>query len=758
MELRITGYDFAPRQQYESEFSNFVSTGGWAGASPLVPPLPARPVLADERGNQFISVPGENSVTVLPYIPGSSRAEKPASRLQDYGGFVPLEDMPSGVGAAGTPDVGLGGNPSDMLQGMMAQIPSKMVASWLGNAASNAMLGGGPGGALNAAMQTLGLSSPLASGPIGAAMGTALSASGLGAAGSHLPSVGSMLTGGGMEGLASSMGNAALNGLLSSTGVPGAGALGSLAGGSLADVMSTGGWAGPLDDAGGCFGGCFPGGDAGPDIIGDPTNGGCFGTGGGPDLNAIGADALNSAADQLLSQWQVDDESSAAEHIANKAVNDNKAQIKEAVSDPDGFAAKMKKFFSGEAPGSGMPAVRITDQDNFADISNMGVGNILFEGLPVSRITDTVVGPKAPAPTPITEGAATVLSAGLPTAFLSAKTAVPSVMVKGAGTIKVGGTVASINPPQSAANPDVAGNGGPAAPDGPASAETGSGGSGGNEGGSTDSADAGDEQTGSTKPVDDAGPAGAEAETLPPASDTAPDSLDENAPSSSEGDLDGGSEDGPMCKPEQWRDQLAQQLEDEKAGVCWKDPTAKVMADGTLSDDEHLNRNDYNYCPTQKPAGEVDGINWEEKSGIANLYHRPLECTTGQPIDGSLGPGSFECCYYPGSGQLIDNAQQSGTYNYAHGTGFVVPGTTIPVGQHGKLDVLPHDKNSNYSHVNMSLRPPQPPPSLPPSPGFATHMNPADAPPGTLAQPGMSNSPPVGGFTVDPVTGKMIYG
>ena len=80
-----------------------------------------------------------------------------------------------------------------------------------------------------------------------------------------------------------------------------------------------------------------------------------------------------------------------------------------------------------------MPAVRMTDLDDGVDVSLMGVANILFEGLPVSRITDMVAGPKAPPPgKPIVDGAATVLSAALPTAFLSAKTAVPSVLVKGA--------------------------------------------------------------------------------------------------------------------------------------------------------------------------------------------------------------------------------------------------------------------------------------------------------------------------------------
>lgn len=177
---------------------------------------------------------------------------------------------------------------------------------------------------------------------------------------------------------------------------------------------------------------------------------------------------------------------------------------------------------------------------------------------------------------------------------------------------------------------------------------------------------------------------------------------------------------------ESWRDDLAEQMEDHKNQITWLNPTEKVLADGKVSESEHLNRNVFNYCPDKIPSGVSEGIEWKEKSGLANLYHSPLECATGKPVDASLGPGSFECCYEPTTGALVPNAAESGTYNYYGSTGFNTP--FGPIGKHGEHDVAPHDKNPNYPHVNMTLNREIPKPSNSPWFGDRTVYHPAQNP------------------------------
>ena len=491
-EFKAVGFEFSSASDFQSGLADFMTGGGWNGDDPLIPPSPARAVFADDNGDTFVGLPTEDGIVPLPFMPGS-KASIDSGHVSEKGGFVPMDEMPARGG---------GGGLQEMLGGMAGQLPAQ-AANWLGNAAAQAMLGGAAGGGLDSVLATLGVTNPVASGPVGAAMKTALGAAGLGPMGNVL---GSMLSGGGADALAQSVGGAGLNSLLSSAGlggVPGLGALGSMAGGqaggALADLVTTGGFAGPLDDAAASLGGLLGGDDVAADVMNE-TLGGCFPSGDemADAASGIGADSLNKAADQLLDQWQVDDESSAAEHVAHKAVNDNKDKIKGAVSDPDGFMDKVNGFFSGEAPGAGMPAVRITDLDDGADISTMGVATILFESMPVSRITDMVLGPKAPAPTPILEGAATVLSAELPTAFVSAKTAVPSTLVSGAAKILVGGAVASISPPDSAENAKTSNNDGPAGPDSPEGPSSASGGSDGQADGGDGSCDQSDSEKTST--------------------------------------------------------------------------------------------------------------------------------------------------------------------------------------------------------------------------------------------------------------------
>lgn len=311
---------------------------------------------------------------------------------------------------------------------------------------------------------------------------------------SMLPAAGQLLAGSSSSGVGASMGNAAMQQAFQAAGLdfPGSstaasvlgGALGTALGdqvGGLMNDLGLGGLAGGVTDnippgaTPGIVPGAFDGeGGAAQNIV----PGGCMpGKDGGAavDVNKLGADALESAADELLGEWKVDDESSAAETVANKIVNDNKDQIKEAVKDPDGFLEKIKGYFSGAAAGTGEWAVRIGDLDNKGDASAMGIPNILFQGQPVSRITDLVVGPQAPPPgVIISQGKTQVLSAGLPTAFKTAKTWVVSDMVTGAPTILVGGANSTLDPPPPPPEPKTESNQAPTNPDAPPTTESGS--------------------------------------------------------------------------------------------------------------------------------------------------------------------------------------------------------------------------------------------------------------------------------------------
>lgn len=496
MSFKPIGYEFTPKTRHQAHLHDYVTTGGWAGGTPVMPPSPAIPIFADRNGDHFTTMPMDDRVVAMPFIAGSP-AEVVDGGVGELGGFVPAEKMPKS---------GAGGDP--MIKGIVEGLPAATATDWLGNAATKAMLGGASGGVVDSVLATLGVPSPVASGVMGAALNSALGAAGLGPVGGML---GNVLSGGGGAGIAKSLGSMGVNNLLASSGlsnVPGMGALGSIAGGqmggALADIMNTGGWAGPLDNATSALTGCLPGGGCDPKDIEDLIGGGCFPGNGGPDLGSvasgIGADALNDAADQMLSQWEVDDESSAAEHIAHKAVNDNKEKIKEAVSDPSAFSEKVAKFFRGEGPGAGFPAARITDSDvTKPEIISKGVANILVGGLPVSRITDTI----SPSMALILEGASTVLSAELPTARMTSATDSPGIMIeKGEPTVLVGGASAAIDPPSQANAPSSQQNECPAGPDAPEKPSSDSAGGGDQSGGETDATDAGDSTPGTESEVD----------------------------------------------------------------------------------------------------------------------------------------------------------------------------------------------------------------------------------------------------------------
>ena len=486
MPLSLCGFEICPRKQFHDDLSEFMasSTGGWAGGQPLVAPSPSKPVYEDETGNRFTEFVSDEGVVPVPFIEGSPIVADDVIG-GGLGGFISAED--AGPFSGGSDPIG------GMLGSIIPSLPGDALGGWIGNAAGALMTGGAAGGTLGGVMNTLGMGNGM-SGPLGAAIMSAGSAAGAfgGPVGSLMPALGTVLGGGGTKALSGLIGSQAANKLMGAAGlqgVPGMGAVAGILGDSvgqqlggllgetgLGDLLGGGGDA--VGDLASSIGsGCF--GDGGLPALGsegelpiDPTGGGCFPGAQDVSLESITPGMLDSASDELLNQWQVDDESSAAEQIAHKAVTDNKAKIKEAVSDPNGFMEKIQKFFEGESSTAFLPAARIGDKDDKVDLVASGMATVQAEGMPIGRITDTLV----PSGKIILEGSSTVLSGELPTARITSKTAIPSVIGKGAAQVLVGGGTAAINPPAPPADPSTSSNSGPAGPDSPDSASTGSGG------------------------------------------------------------------------------------------------------------------------------------------------------------------------------------------------------------------------------------------------------------------------------------------
>ncbi|MGB7241538.1 MAG: hypothetical protein WBC93_05535 [Sulfitobacter sp.] len=526
MPATLVGYDFPSKQPH----------GKQANDASVWPSQPAA-VYRDADGNHFVGLPHDEGVAAVPYIPGS-QADGSDGPVSDEGGFVPIEKMPDmpkknegrpapgsdnqaavdeargrspappvdkTTGQKGRPD----GRPSpwrnggeaatplstnlpgsaeppepefeDLMAGMLSQMAPGLAADWLGQAVGQAMVAGGSEGVMGAAMNAMGLANPLASGPVAAVFGAALDSAGVGGLKPLLPSLGSALQGESTAALADAMGRQGLKSLLAAaglSGIPGANKITNFLGDEVGEQlqgMFTGGLDSLSSDLSSSLDGLSVDGLT-ADLENAIKN---------IDVNAIASQGLDAAATELMSQWKVDDESSAAETIAHKAVSENMGELTGLAKDEllkgkggglAGLRASIAKFFAGEAPGACLPVIRMGDLDDGGDVSLTGVANILVEGQPVSRMKDMVAGPKAPPPgKQILEGAATVLSAGIPTAFVSSAVEVPSIMIKGAATVFLGGAVASVAPPKKKLPSLPNANAGPAAPKGPKSTKSGSG-------------------------------------------------------------------------------------------------------------------------------------------------------------------------------------------------------------------------------------------------------------------------------------------
>lgn len=191
------------------------------------------------------------------------------------------------------------------------------------------------------------------------------------------------------------------------------------------------------------------------------------------DLDDFAANAFDKAADQLLDMWEVDDNSSALEHIANKMVKDNSEFLKDAVSgmvtDSDAFLTdlqgKIEKFFNGLPLGTGQPCAHVGSKDNLSDVLIEGCPQVFVGGLYVSRVGDKL----APSTKKVLVGSPTVLTGGKMTAFVGSLTEIPSKIDVGNPTVLIG------LPPGSGSGGGAgaggsSGGGSPSGPSGPASA------------------------------------------------------------------------------------------------------------------------------------------------------------------------------------------------------------------------------------------------------------------------------------------------
>ena len=172
--------------------------------------------------------------------------------------------------------------------------------------------------------------------------------------------------------------------------------------------------------------------------------------------------------------WKLDDNSSPLEVIAHKLAEELvrgfvKTLLKDVKSLKDlidnfkhlqeNLKKKIDEFFNGEADpdldakpgasssdgsGSGyFPAARIGDKDDKVDVVETGFATVLIEAQAAARISDILT----PSKKPILQGAATVFVGGKELSRITAATAIPSTIAKGAAAVLVGGPSATVLPP-----------------------------------------------------------------------------------------------------------------------------------------------------------------------------------------------------------------------------------------------------------------------------------------------------------------------
>ncbi|MBL8866594.1 MAG: PAAR domain-containing protein [Planctomycetia bacterium] len=452
----------------------------------------------------------------------------------------------------------------------------------------------------------------------------------------------------------------------------------------------------------------------------------------------------------------------------------------------------LDQFFNGTPGKAILPVARVDDKDDKVDVVLGNLPTVIARGQPVARATDLMT----PSNKPITEGSATVFAGGLPLSRLTSATAIPSAIAKGEPTVLVGGPTVVIAPPPPPVTPPNTGGSSTGAPTKPKSSP----------GGVSQSKPTND-KSGAKRQTNDANQTNAAGDQNQTNATDAP-------PNDSE-----SSGDGPSCSVQEAAKQLAPLAKDAysespEAPAGW---TLMDRVDGRLGFNASIYEGEFQGRNTivvayGGTAGAMDGVSdvvnglWGSDqyvqavglaSAIRQQYPDANIVFTGHSLGGGMASFAGIMTNTPaigfnaagplppalltfGAGNLAGltntsqasqhiihvNAENDPLTNSVAGYPWSSNVYTVPLpkppSENGVFQNLIYNHsidNLNDALQNGAQLHPQKPDQLTSSgPGMSFHMDPKDAPPGTLMQPGQSNSPPVGGFLVDPVTGQIIYG
>jgi len=122
------------------------------------------------------------------------------------------------------------------------------------------------------------------------------------------------------------------------------------------------------------------------------------------------------------------------------------------------------------------------------------------------------------------------------------------------------------------------------------------------------------------------------------------------------------------------------------------------------SSKEHLERNRLNKCPSEQPkvngyftAIDCKGNTWQLDRVGAITYHGFFQegNFSFRRADPNSKKGGFQCVYSI-KGKLVTQGKYRGTYDYH------APKKFGDTKEHRRLDVIPHDKNNNYSDPDLT--------------------------------------------------------
>jgi uncharacterized Zn-binding protein involved in type VI secretion len=177
-----------------------------------------------------------------------------------------------------------------------------------------------------------------------------------------------------------------------------------------------------------------------------------------PKAVSKGIEQLKSLAiDELFAFWDEDIEAPPLEQIARSMAKqiveglvdellDGVKSVQDLIDNWNGFGKnlkdKIRAFFHGETPLAYLPAARVGDPDDKADMVVTGLSSVVIQGQDAARSFDLLF----PSFKSIKHGSGSVLAGGLPLARMNSLTEVPSKLSDGARAVLVGGETAAMSP------------------------------------------------------------------------------------------------------------------------------------------------------------------------------------------------------------------------------------------------------------------------------------------------------------------------